>query len=286
MGDSNAYIAARQPKEKGWWAALQIGVVNQDETVPWSAGLMKARPNHKASQLRLALIDPRTLVRNAVAYLLQTWSPASDPASIFVVLPFCSIAEFAARHHKPANDFDLVALNVGASTLADERTAREVNALKEMLSNLPLVLMADCLEPKLALDLLRNGLKGYIPATSSPLVTIEALRLVRAGGTFIPPDLLQHAAGESPCDSFGADTDPIHAAQLTGRERTVLGLLRQGKPNKIIAADLRITENTVKVYVRLIMKKLGAINRTHACYLVQRAAEPGLNGAMQAHPSP
>ncbi|MGH3430568.1 MAG: LuxR C-terminal-related transcriptional regulator [Mycobacteriales bacterium] len=179
-----------------------------------------------------------------------------------------------------------MALNVGADTLADDRSAREVNTLQQMLSSLPLVLMADCLKPKLALDLLRNGLKGYIPATSSPLVAIEALRLVWAGGTFIPPELLQHAAGESPRDSSAADSDPILAAQLTGREGTVLGLLRQGKPNKMIAAEMSITENTVKVYVRLIMKKLGAINRTHACYLVQRAAEPRLNGANPTHPSP
>jgi DNA-binding NarL/FixJ family response regulator len=232
-----------------------------------------ARLSGKTSALRLALIDPRALMRNAVAYLLQMWTPASKPASTFIVVPFCDIAEFWAHHPDSAVDFDVVALNIGARSLADVRTLGEVCALQEGLSSLPLVLLADSLEPKLAVELLRKGIKGYLPATLSPSVTIEALRLVWAGGTFIPPDLLHHASAEASDAVPGTVIDVIDTAQLTPRQRSVLGLLRQGKPNKTIAAELGISEGTVKVYVRQIMTKLGAINRTHACYLAQRAAE-------------
>jgi DNA-binding NarL/FixJ family response regulator len=55
-----------------------------------------------------------------------------------------------------------------------------------------------------------------------------------------------------------------HNFPLTPRQLEVLGRLREGKPNKLIARDLNMTEATVKVHVRQIMRKLGATNRTQA----------------------
>lgn len=224
----------------------------------------------EAGELHVALIDSRALVCSAVAYLLQTWRRMREVTGTFVVVPFADIAEFEARCPQPANDLDLVALNIGAASLSDDRIRSDVRWLREHISNLPLVLMSDFLQPKLALELLREGINGYIPATLSPPVTIEALRLVCAGETFIPSDLLQYATDEPQCGNPASERDCVLQGELTARQNSVLALLRQGKPNKIIAAELAISESTVKVYVRQIMKKLGAINRTHACYLLQR----------------
>ena len=63
---------------------------------------------------------------------------------------------------------------------------------------------------------------------------------------------------------------------LTPRERSVIDLLREGKPNKVIAARLDMQENTVKVHVRNILKKLNAANRTHAAFVANRLL--GQNG--------
>ncbi len=60
---------------------------------------------------------------------------------------------------------------------------------------------------------------------------------------------------------------------MTGREREVLGLMAQGKPNKEIAQALVVTERTVKFHVSAILRKLGASNRTEA---VSIAAQHGL----------
>lgn len=59
---------------------------------------------------------------------------------------------------------------------------------------------------------------------------------------------------------------------LTPSEQRVLELLRQGKPNKVIARELDIEETTVKVHVRRIMKKLHAANRTQAALVAQEMA--------------
>ena len=57
---------------------------------------------------------------------------------------------------------------------------------------------------------------------------------------------------------------------LTPRELSVIDLLREGKPNKLIAARLDMQESTVKVHVRNILKKLNATNRTHAAFVANR----------------
>jgi DNA-binding NarL/FixJ family response regulator len=50
----------------------------------------------------------------------------------------------------------------------------------------------------------------------------------------------------------------------------VAARLRQGRPNKLIAYELAISESTVKVFVRRILTKLGAANRTEAALLIER----------------
>jgi DNA-binding NarL/FixJ family response regulator len=57
--------------------------------------------------------------------------------------------------------------------------------------------------------------------------------------------------------------------RLTSRQMMVLSHLQQGKANKIIAHELNMSESTVKVHVRNIMRKMGATNRTEAAYKAQ-----------------
>ena len=57
---------------------------------------------------------------------------------------------------------------------------------------------------------------------------------------------------------------------MTPRQTTVLSLLQQGKANKIIAYELGMSESTVKVHIRNIMRKMGATNRTQAIYKLQQ----------------
>ena len=60
---------------------------------------------------------------------------------------------------------------------------------------------------------------------------------------------------------------------FTTRQAAVIDALRQGKPNKIIAYELKMRESTVKVHVRNIMKKLNATNRTQVAYLVTQLSD-------------
>jgi DNA-binding NarL/FixJ family response regulator len=83
-----------------------------------------------------------------------------------------------------------------------------------------------------------------------------------AGGTFVPASSLIAMS-----KAFEVvDISPPMEGMFTPRQAAVVGALRRGKANKIIAHDLRLSESTVKIHIRNIMKKLNATNRTEVVY--------------------
>jgi DNA-binding NarL/FixJ family response regulator len=85
-------------------------------------------------------------------------------------------------------------------------------------------------------------------------VAVEAVRLVKAGGVFIPASSIV---------PDGDETVPARTSTLlTHRQMEVVEEIRSGKANKQIAYDLNMSEHTVKVHLRHIMRKLKARNRT------------------------
>jgi DNA-binding NarL/FixJ family response regulator len=126
---------------------------------------------------------------------------------------------------------------------------------------------------------LTHGVRGYIPTSVECGVAVAALRLISAGGTFVPADALRSTATKPDDQPEGKRQRRSDGLDLTPRELSVIDLLREGKPNKLIAARLDMQESTVKVHVRNILKKLNATNRTHAAFVANRLlgknAEPG-----------
>ena len=111
------------------------------------------------------------------------------------------------------------------------------------------------------------GAAGYLLKGAPRADVFSAVRIVAAGGSLLAPlaasAVLRRVRGEL----------PPTAPSLTMRERMVLEHLARGLGNKQIAAQLGITERTVKFHVSSVFTKLGAANRTEA---VTRAAQAGL----------
>ncbi len=112
---------------------------------------------------------------------------------------------------------------------------------------------------------LAAGAKGFICKSSSPPVVVNALRLVLAGGVYIPPEMVAVGSFTSTVGNAdpAAEINGQQNIHLTPRQLEVLSLLTDGKgrSNKEIARTLRCSEATVKVHVTSILKSLGVKNR-------------------------
>ena len=117
-----------------------------------------------------------------------------------------------------------------------------------------------------ALDL---GAQGFLLKDAEPEALVRAVLDLAAGGAVLDPRITarllprMRAAGGQLQDAQALRT-------LSARERQVLDLLARGQSNIAVAAELGLTEATVKSYVSALLNKLGVANRVQAALLVQR----------------
>lgn len=105
---------------------------------------------------------------------------------------------------------------------------------------------------------MRAGAKSYLLKDVRREELFQCIREVHAGRSFLPPAVAVKLAERLP------------AEELTPRELEVLCLLATGKPNKLIGADLAITEVTVKSHVQSLFRKLNVLSRTEAIAVATR----------------
>ena len=104
---------------------------------------------------------------------------------------------------------------------------------------------------------LAAGARGFIPKTANAAELVEALHKAIDGTIAVAGDLREELAGD------GVHLSPDELG-LTLRQADVLRLLVQGKPNKLICRDLKLSEGTVKVHVSAILRALRVRSRTQA----------------------
>jgi two-component system NarL family response regulator len=105
---------------------------------------------------------------------------------------------------------------------------------------------------------MRAGAKSYLLKDVRREELFQCIREVRAGRMFVPPAIAAKLIERLPTE------------ELTPRELEVLRLLAEGKPNKLIGADLAITEVTVKSHVQSVFRKLNVLSRTEAIAVANR----------------
>lgn len=123
-------------------------------------------------------------------------------------------------------------------------------------------------------ELVRAGAKGYLVKDSEPRRVVEAIRHVHAGGSYLPPDLMDKVLGEFRRLQEGGGTarerPRTGAEALTARELEILQLIVEGRSNAQIAAALYISEKTVKNHITNILRKLDLHDRTQAAVFALR----------------
>ncbi|MEW6644585.1 MAG: response regulator transcription factor [Pseudomonadota bacterium] len=199
----------------------------------------------------IVVIGERVLVRDCLAQCLQLAYAHHD------VLAFSSLATWLERQGDHPLPSVILLFTHGrrrnAANLADE-----IEVLGKVAVSVPVIVVSDVEDGDRIMEALEKGVRGYIPTSMAFSVAIEAVRLVEAGGTFVPVSSLLASR---------RDTAANGNSMFTARQIMVVEALHRGKANKQIAYELNMRESTVKVHIRHIMKKLNARNRTEVAVM-------------------
>ena len=212
--------------------------------------------------MRVLLVDDHTLFRSGLETLLERHGievigTAGNGREGFMM----------ARELSP----DVVLLDMRMP----EMSGLEVlSGLRAVGRRMPIVMLTTSNEEQDLVECLRNGANGYLLKDMEPTELVNALRDIVGGKTVVAPEL----AGVLARVVQGDVEEPLPGAispfaELTPREMEILCLLAEGQSNKVIARNLGISDGTVKLHVKAILRKLNVHSRVEAAV---RAVEENL----------
>lgn len=240
------------------------------------------------SEPNVILLDPLEFRRSCIACIIGEWCD-SVGLTLRPAEGFDEICNSGSMPH-----CRLFALSVGGSSVAADPVRADIEKARMLFPDAPLVIMSDLDSQDEVRAAYYCGARGFVPTSLDLDVTLRALRFILGGGSYFPPSALSpaslrvgidtsRAGADSPTVGPSPDPPGVTAEQtirvpniLTDRQQQVAALLTEGLSNKLIARKLGMTEATVKVHVRQIMRKLGVRNRTQIALAL--TAFPGAGG--------
>jgi DNA-binding NarL/FixJ family response regulator len=233
----------------------------------------------------IIIIDAKKLRQAGIVRLFEAWAQAFG-LNLIAVSPDAPSASGSID----AN-CEMILLSVGSASVEDPEQLACLKSVHTLIPNARLVVLSDREDSKEICAAFEAGAAGFLPTSIEPSVALQALSFIRSGGSFFPPSALSncHSGPERPSSAQATTNgmDQSHPApcqlmngvsSLTLKQDEVLTLLREGQTNKLIARQLGMSEATVKVHVRQIIRKFGVLNRTQAVIYA-------MNGSALAHSS-
>ncbi|WP_370434224.1 LuxR C-terminal-related transcriptional regulator [Microvirga sp. TS319] len=227
----------------------------------------------------LTLTIPTTLICDNLLLCsgLQTILQGTPFALIEAVFPAVS-----GRLHRTESEPALVVIEHKQNT---SRLVEVVRHVKEQFPQARIVVMADQFDSSMVRLGHGAGVNGFCLADSAREVLIKSFELVMLGENILPSAVL-HTLMDAPPQE---QEHPLHdnnvaeltlpdvqTCKLSARETEILECLTKGEPNKVIARKLEISEATIKVHVKAILRKIGVANRTQAAmWACQRLPSTG-----------
>ncbi len=216
----------------------------------------------------LVIIEPVTLTRTCILSVLRRELIGFD---------IIDMATTDGLGCAAGRDVRLVALSIGDKSVVDPSVEDDLALLVDYCPNASVAFLSNRDDEATALAVMHRGVRGFFPTSIPVEVAVAGLRLVLAGGVYRPLPIIRldgTTGFDQPCTrglpsgylnhgvtKGAADKSPV---DFTPREQQVLAELELGLPNKLIAAKLNLSENTVKMHIQHIMRKCAARNRTEA----------------------
>jgi DNA-binding NarL/FixJ family response regulator len=191
--------------------------------------------------LKILIVDDHPLMRAGISGEVQ----AQPDMTVIAEAKDGEEAVFLFREHRP--DVTLMDVRMPGTNGIDA-----ISAIRQEFPTARIVVLTTYGGDVQAFRAFKAGAVGYLQKNMLRTELVDTIRLVHAGHRRIPPevalDMAEHATDES----------------MTTRELEVLSNVAKGHSNKIIAAELSISEHTIKNHLKSILAKLNASDRTHA----------------------
>ncbi len=217
------------------------------------------------AHVKILIVDDHPLILQA---LQQVLPQLDHRLEIFGARDRTETLTLLARHP----DCALVLLDL---TLPGARGFDLLAELRRQRPRLPIVVLSATHDAATVGTAIAAGARGFVAKTASPLELLDAINSVLDGGRHVTADLRSASRTIS-----GVSVDVLG---LTQRQADVLLLLLQGKPNKLICRDLRLSEGTVKVHVSAILRALNVHSRSQAIVELARRGIGNEIGATNGH---
>jgi two-component system, NarL family, response regulator len=191
--------------------------------------------------IRILAVDDHPLIREGIAAVLQ-----GEPDMLLVAQASNGrdAVEQFRTHHPDVTLMDL--------QMPDMNGIDTISAIRQDFPEARIIVLTTYSGDAQALRAFKAGASGYLLKNMLRKELLETVRTVHAGRKRVPPEIAIEIAEHHSDDS------------LTEREVEVLRQVAEGNANKMVADQLKISEETVKAHMRSILSKLGANDRTHA----------------------
>ena len=219
--------------------------------------------------MRVLLIDDHALFREGLVGLLER-----RRVKVIASVGDTERGRFLIEEHQP----DIILLDLRMPGTNGNEFLRQLSAEKP---NLPVVILTTSAEQDDLAECLRNGARGYLLKDMEPDELMFALRAIERGDTVVAPGLtgaLANIVKAGNTEQSRQTSAPFK--ELTKRELEILCHLSEGQSNKVIARHLNISDGTVKLHVKAILRKLNVHSRVEAAVM---AVEQGV--CRQTHAS-
>lgn len=211
---------------------------------------MELKPEMRTADISVLLVDDQDLVRSGLRRILRRKDG-------FVVVGECDDGDEvpdAITAYRP----DVVVMDLRMKRVDGIEATRRLSTE----GSPPVLALTTFNDEELLSDVLRAGAAGFVLKDSSAEDLIRAVRAVAQGDGFLDPAVTARVLSTYRQVAAPRAADTIH--ELTAREHDVLILIAQGRSNGEIAAELYISEVTVKTHVGRIFVKLGLRDRAAA----------------------
>ena len=208
-------------------------------------------------QLRLLVVDDHEVVRQGLVALLGR----RDGFQVVAEAGTVADAIAQAMKHRP----DIIVMDVRLPDGSGIEACREIRA---ELPDTRVVMLTSFPDEEAVLSAIVAGAAGYLLKQIRARDLVAALEAVGRGESLLDPAVTEKVHERIRRIATGTYTDEL--AQLTSQEQKILLLVAEGKTNKEIAAEVFLSDKTVKNYVSSILSKLNLERRAQAAAFVAK----------------